>query len=149
MSAARRPRMRISPSVGAVMPESSLNIVLLPAPFGPMIPSTSPTGTSTSMSRTAQKSCFAGRSASFQLRRVPGRLTRYRLPTCESFRSYATSDHIRRRRLEVLEPRIGDRQQHDCPGGGDRERLEVHRLRVEHAPPEVLDDPDERVEGVD
>src|SRR5581483_9809500 len=43
------------PDVGSVMGERSLSRVLLPAPFRPMMPMTSPTRTSKETSRSAQK----------------------------------------------------------------------------------------------
>ena len=48
-----RPRARMVPVVGAVTLESIFNRVLLPAPFLPMMPTTSPCSTMKSMSRRA------------------------------------------------------------------------------------------------
>jgi hypothetical protein len=58
ISAATRPSSVMVPLVGAVMRESSLRIVLLPAPLWPMIPSVSPRATSKLTSRSAQKSSW-------------------------------------------------------------------------------------------
>ena len=54
MSAATRPFKTMRPRVGAVMPESSLNSVLFPAPLRPITPSDVPRGTSRVTSRRAQ-----------------------------------------------------------------------------------------------
>src|SRR5690242_15796484 len=54
MSADSLPRIIISPAVGAVIFDSSFSTVLLPAPFGPMIPKASPWCTSKLTSLTAQ-----------------------------------------------------------------------------------------------
>src|ERR1700739_2921504 len=50
-----RPRMSARPRVGAVMRESSLSNVLLPAPLAPMSPTSSPWPISIETSFTAQK----------------------------------------------------------------------------------------------
>ena len=68
ISAASRPSSVMVPLVGAVMRESSLSSVLLPAPLWPMMPSVSPRATSKLTSFTAQKSSCA---------RVPAWRTRY------------------------------------------------------------------------
>ncbi len=41
----RSPRQRSTPSSGSMKPQTTLNSVVLPAPFGPMTPSTSPGST--------------------------------------------------------------------------------------------------------
>ena len=49
-----RPRKRMRPSVGSVTRESTFRNVLLPAPFRPINPTTSPSATSKEMSFSAQ-----------------------------------------------------------------------------------------------
>src|SRR6516165_12506323 len=50
-----RPRNRIVPADGRISPLMRLNSVLLPAPFGPSIPSASPSPTSNDKSSTARR----------------------------------------------------------------------------------------------
>ena len=49
----RWPRKRISPDVGGSAPTRQEKSVVFPAPFGPMIPKTSPSATSKSMEASA------------------------------------------------------------------------------------------------
>src|SRR6202034_2908048 len=50
-----RPSSSTSPSFGWVRPEQTLNVVVFPAPFGPMSPVIRPTGASRSTSSTATR----------------------------------------------------------------------------------------------
>src|SRR3989338_2927231 len=63
MSAERRPLIFISPFVGYMIFDNNFRIVLLPAPFGPTIPTTSPLVIRKSTFLSAQNSCSSkGRS---------------------------------------------------------------------------------------
>src|SRR5439155_6655431 len=53
-SAAMRPRVVTTPSLGRRIPATILSSVVLPDPFGPMRPSVRPSGTSKEMLRSAQ-----------------------------------------------------------------------------------------------
>ena len=69
------PPMRISPSVGAVIPAGSFSGVLLPAPFGPIIPSASPCFTSRGYISQGPREavydlCFQGASFAIHLPRA-------------------------------------------------------------------------------
>ncbi len=60
-SDATRPRISTRPSVGAVIRERIFNNVLLPAPFGPMMPTICPRSTSKDTCRNAQTGTFGVR----------------------------------------------------------------------------------------
>src|SRR5262245_43648891 len=60
MSAESRPYSRTSPSVGAVISDRTLSSVLLPAPFGPMMPTASPRLRLKLTSCSAQKGSYDG-----------------------------------------------------------------------------------------
>ena len=96
---------RSRPSVGAVMPASSLRIVLLPAPLRPMMPSVSPRATSKLTSRSAQNSRRSLGSPS-PLRgadRRPPADSACRRRAAGDRRGVRRSDDIGHRRFELLE----------------------------------------------
>ncbi len=70
-----RPRSRTRPSVGSVMREMILSSVLLPAPFRPMMPTTSPCPTSNDTSRSAQIISSGGGGCPIRRRRRTGALS--------------------------------------------------------------------------
>lgn len=61
----------MSPSVGQRMPVSILIVVLLPAPFGPMNPTTSPGSMLNDTSWTAWTSSYCGETSDLMLFHTP------------------------------------------------------------------------------
>src|SRR5215204_524247 len=150
-----RPRMTASPSVGSVMRERIFSSVVLPAPLRPMIPSTSPRGTSKLTWSSAQIESRAGRgrrrarctafanSPETASRRLPCRTSRsprrYRFARPRT--SIAGSDNVGE--LPFLAPEVDDaHDEHDEAAEGRQRDVAVLGTNAAEQPPApTLDDP--------
>src|SRR5205809_393890 len=147
MSAASRPRSVMVPPVGAVMRESSLRIVLLPAPLWPMMPSVSPRAASKLTSRTAQKSRLRNPAAPVVCRR------RYRFETPSNRTSIAAgimagSQEVGHRRFGALESEVRERKRDGGDDDGKPERDGIGIRVVQEDVAERRHDPRHRIQQV-
>src|SRR5450759_592409 len=164
-----RPRICTSPNVGSVMRASILSNVLLPAPFRPMIPTTSPAETSKSTSRSAQKVSGRTRLDTMRFARVlghraaPASVSRmvlyepFRLPRRYSFPRSRTrttasltnglSDNIGKRPLHPPKEERARNNHEQSDGSTDEENRPGPRARPKKSPPEPFDDSGHRIQA--
>src|SRR5688500_3785506 len=162
-SAPARPHTCASPEVGSVTPERIFRSVVFPAPLRPMIPSTSPRGTSKLTPPRAASSPCSGRAvprARWSAERPPRTIASRRLPwsTSRSPRRYvllrsrtesARSDDVCKDALQPLEVDEPGHEDDEPAQAGEAHLPELRPHPAEHRPAEPLDGTRHRVEPVE
>src|SRR5205085_2072269 len=148
-----RPVVVTFPDQGSVMREISLREVDFPLPFGPMMPTASPSWTSKETSASAQMFATGSPPPDFRperssavvtlpesvplvvipLRRSPS-LNRFQ--TCSSRTTGAPSDDIGEAPVDALVPPVGDDERDGAPEPGERERRPLRPLSEDEDPAE-------------
>src|SRR3989338_2598317 len=165
MSAANRPLTRTSPMVCLEIRESSLRMVLLPAPLGPIMPTVSLGVTEKLTSRSAQNSpSFSSwplrlvqrfRSAGMASRKLSClEPSWYRFQTWSKtmgfieFIEFKSSNQIRKLHFDALEVGIRRHPDGEHQGCGGQQRLKRWGLAVEHHAADPVDHHPHRIEQV-
>src|SRR3990172_4762175 len=157
-----RPRVPTEPDQGSVIREISLSVVDFPLPFGPMMPTASPSCTWSETSASAQMLPTRSSSgvrlrparsrasptsvASRRSRVTRGRFSpsRYRFHTCSSLTTGDPLDDIGERPIDPLVPPVREEEPHGSDDGGAHQRPPLGPLAVGENAPETVHDRRER-----